>query len=252
MPELEQEGNAQTDKGSVETNPVIQEEIKLLADVRKRLEVQAELGNKLMESEDFKTFMALKNAGKKIEVKEAPEADATPDPIAELLKESSEAGEEGGDAGDLTKKELVELVAQVSQATVEKAVEIQMGPLTEQIKGLADGFKDKTQQEANVALGDEISAIAAENSDFESYSEDMEKLHAELLQRGRLSVKDMYLLAKIKKHGLPSEADLESERPTNYLGVSQESLGLKRDAPKSRGRGGFQQSLRNVLAKRFS
>jgi len=190
---------------------------------------------------DVQKLLQLKAAGKSFALAEQDEDLDIKDPLDEFLRRQTDGTDTGGDGDEMTTKELLAHMGTTLPEVISRNVKEAMRPMHEELEALKADRLDEQQQKQIQKTQSDISDTAKKHADFGDYKDDMIALN-----EGGLSVEDLYLLAKVKKVGLPTETST-SERPHNILSTRSQSI--KPDEPR-RGLPGFKQMLDDAHASR--
>lgn len=185
----------------------------------------------LMADPDIARVLALKKAGKPVNIAEVE--DIAPEPEVDPIAQASE----GLEADDPARK-LLERVGKMLESTT-KAKDKQIADLTERLQGVESIAGDVTRK----GVVDQIEAAKAKYKDLAQYKDAMMSLAPKF---PNASVEQVYILAKLASGKLKlQEGSTHSERPTSQPPrTTARKPGVQ---PMKPGRAAFKTGLADIL-----
>ncbi len=219
----------------------LEEQVSKMGEALDTMQKTNDAERKLLSDPDVRDLLARKAKGEKVTIEtEGVEKEKTAEEkINELIFPKGEKPKDDS-LEDLSNVELMEQMGELLKKALTPAVEEATKPLKDELEAMRGERETERKDKSARALADEVLAVAEKYKDFEDHKEGI----VELYEKGP-TIDDLYLLAKVKKVGLPSESP-DSERPFSYLETD------RRKAPEETRHGsrGFRDIIREATAKK--
>jgi len=237
LDQMKETKSGSTDSNATETNAQPNLQLVEIQKQMQKLMADHATSTAVLSDPDVQALLRLKAAGESVVVGKKSELEPEVDPLDEFLKTVSSPTERE----DLSQAALIENLGKALPNMIAQGVQSAVGPIQKELESLKREREIEIENASISKTQSEIAAAIAKHTDFESYKDDMVTLN----EKG-LSVEDLYLLAKVKKHGFPAEKP-ESERPFNVLNTRSSST---RTTEPRRGRQGFAEMINDVYKRR--
>ncbi len=229
----------------------LQEQLSQVIKLTTDMTDQQKLAQEILADPDVQALLRLKKDGKQFQLgPKEPE----PEPQSELDKLLADA--EGNEETELTAGQVLESLKSSLPGIIQGELKSVVDPLNQQIKAMQTEKATDEQNARKAALTTEVETAAKQHSDLADFADDMTAIEERTRLNG-MTVEDAYLLAKVKKIGLP-DPQAESEYPTNMLGLISRGTGAQTEASSmidaTRGKAekrDFGQALADLTRKKY-
>ncbi len=229
--ESEEQGQEQQEettaaKGNTPGTKALNQLTQQIADVQNTVNGSVKLAE-ILSDPDIAKLMEAKRSGKKFRLMEE-EQTAVPQGLPDNFAELSET-------------DRAKVIMQHLNQQTANTVQQMLVPIAQRLQSIEGGLQNV---ESNNIVS-QIEKVRQEFPDFDTFKSEMRTLNDSV--QGKLSVRQLYLLARSQKTGVAREVrDTESERPSRTNGRVVRTLDPKKFARTSQG---FQGALETALSK---